>query len=35
MLDGAGERASNQTERYPNSPGDLQLVADLQGWCPW
>jgi acetyl-CoA carboxylase carboxyltransferase component len=34
MLDGAGERASNQQERYPNSPGDLQLVADLQGLVP-
>ena len=34
MLDGAGERADNQTERYPNSPGDLQLVADLQGQVP-
>lgn len=34
LLDGAGERASNQTERYPNSPGDLQLVADLQGKVP-
>ncbi|MEH6581519.1 MAG: carboxyl transferase domain-containing protein [Halioglobus sp.] len=34
MLDGAGERASNQTERYPNTPGDLQLVADLQGKVP-
>lgn len=34
MLDGAGERASNQTERYPNTPGDLQLVADLQGRVP-
>ena len=34
MLDGAGERTSNQTERYPNSPGDLQLVADLQGKVP-
>lgn len=34
MLDGAGERASNQAERYPNSPGDLQLVADLQGLVP-
>jgi hypothetical protein len=34
MLDGAGERASNQRERYPNSPGDLQLVADLQGSVP-
>jgi acetyl-CoA carboxylase carboxyltransferase component len=34
MLDGAGERASNQTERYPNTPGDLQLVADLKGQVP-
>jgi acetyl-CoA carboxylase carboxyltransferase component len=34
MLDGAGERASNQRERYPNAPGDLQLVADLQGQVP-
>ena len=34
MLDGAGERTSNQTERYRNSPGDLQLVADLQGKVP-
>ncbi|MEH6570206.1 MAG: carboxyl transferase domain-containing protein [Halioglobus sp.] len=34
MLDGAGERATNQTERYPNTPGDLQLVADLKGVVP-
>lgn len=34
MLDGAGERATNQTERYPNAPGDLQLVADLKGLVP-
>ena len=34
MLDGAGERVGNQNERYPNSPGDLQLVADLQGKVP-
>ncbi|MFK8049564.1 MAG: acyl-CoA carboxylase subunit beta [Halioglobus sp.] len=34
LLDGAGERASNQNERYPNSPGDLQLVADLKGLVP-
>lgn len=34
MLDGAGERASNQLERYPNAPGDLQLLADLQGQVP-
>lgn len=34
MLDGAGERAGNQAERYPNAPGDLQLVADLKGQVP-
>lgn len=34
MLDGAGERADNQDERYPNTPNDLQLVADLQGQVP-
>ena len=34
ILDGAGERASNQSERYPNNPGDLQLLADLQGLVP-
>lgn len=34
MLDGAGERADNQGERYPNTPNDLQLVADLQGQVP-
>jgi methylmalonyl-CoA decarboxylase subunit alpha len=34
MLDGAGERAGNQTERYPNCPNDLQLVADLKGQVP-
>jgi len=34
MLDGAGERAGNQGERYPNAPGDLQLVADLKGQVP-
>lgn len=34
MLDGAGERATNQTERYPNTPGDLQLLADLKGIVP-
>jgi acetyl-CoA carboxylase carboxyltransferase component len=34
MLDGAGERASNQSERYPHAPGDLQLVADLKGRVP-
>jgi acetyl-CoA carboxylase carboxyltransferase component len=34
MLDGAGERAGNQAERYPNSPNDLQLVADLKGKVP-
>lgn len=34
MLDGAGERADNQMERYPNTPNDLQLVADLKGRVP-
>ena len=34
MLDGAGERAGSQGERYPNSPNDLQLVADLKGLVP-
>ncbi len=34
MLDGAGERADNQKERYPNNPSDLQLLADLQGKVP-
>jgi len=34
MLDGAGERASNAFERYPFSPNDLQIVADLQGQVP-
>lgn len=34
VLDGAGERATNGTERYPNTPNDLQLVADLQGQVP-
>jgi acetyl-CoA carboxylase carboxyltransferase component len=34
MLDGAGERAGSQGERYPNSPNDLQLVADLKGQVP-
>jgi methylmalonyl-CoA decarboxylase subunit alpha len=34
LLDGAGERASNVFERYPFSPNDLQIVADLQGQVP-
>ena len=34
MLDGAGERAGGHGERYPNSPNDLQLVADLKGLVP-
>ena len=34
VLDGAGERADNQTERYPNCPSDLQLLADLKGQVP-
>jgi acetyl-CoA carboxylase carboxyltransferase component len=34
MLDGAGERATNGSERYPVAPGDLQLVADIKGRVP-
>lgn len=34
ILDGAGERTGNESERYPNSPSDLQLVADLKGRVP-
>jgi len=34
MLDGAGERATNALERYPHAPGDLQLMADIQGRVP-
>lgn len=34
ILDGAGERASNSAERYPNTPNDLQLVCDLKGQVP-
>lgn len=34
ILDGAGERATNGTERYPNTPNDLQLVSDLKGKVP-
>ncbi|EEB80016.1 putative carboxyl transferase domain protein [marine gamma proteobacterium HTCC2148] len=34
ILDGAGERAGNTEERYPNTPNDLQLVADLKGQVP-
>lgn len=34
ILDGAGERAGNAQERYPNTPNDLQLVADLKGLVP-
>ena len=34
VLEGAGERADNALERYPNTPNDLQLVADLKGGVP-
>ena len=34
MLEGAGERAGNGLERYPNTANDLQLVADLKGKVP-
>ncbi len=34
MLDGAGERAENALERYPYTPSDLQVLADLKGQVP-
>ncbi|MFT5484467.1 MAG: acetyl-CoA carboxylase carboxyltransferase component [Halieaceae bacterium] len=34
MLDGAGERASNGTERYAMAPSDLALLADIKGQVP-
>jgi acetyl-CoA carboxylase carboxyltransferase component len=34
VLEGAGERAGNGLERYPNAPNDLQLVADIKGQVP-
>jgi acetyl-CoA carboxylase carboxyltransferase component len=34
ILDGAGERAGDHRERYPNTPNDLQLAADLKGLVP-
>jgi methylmalonyl-CoA decarboxylase subunit alpha len=34
MLDGAGERAQNASERYPRSPNDLQAIAELSGHVP-
>lgn len=34
MLDGAGERAGNALERYPYTPNDLQVIADLVGRVP-
>lgn len=34
ILDGAGERTTNQTERYPHAASDLQLLADLKGRIP-
>ena len=34
VLDGAGERASNALERYPRSPNDLQVLAQLKGKVP-
>ena len=34
VLDGAGERASNALERYPRTPNDLQVLAQLKGKVP-
>ncbi len=34
MLDGAGHRADNVSERHPSAPSDLQLAADLVGQVP-
>ena len=34
MLDGAGERAQNASERYPRSPNDLQALNRLSGHVP-
>ena len=34
LLDGAGARATNSTQRHSRSPGDLQKVADLSGRVP-
>src|SRR5215472_11043785 len=34
MLDGAGERAQNASERYPRSPNDLQGFTALSGLVP-
>ncbi len=34
ILEGAGERAGETGERYPNTPNDLQLVCDLKGQVP-
>jgi acetyl-CoA carboxylase carboxyltransferase component len=34
LLDGAGERASNATQRYPYAPNDMQELAALSGEVP-
>ena len=34
LLDGAGARATNSTQRHARSPGDLQKVAELSGSVP-
>ena len=34
VLDGAGERAANALERYPRTPNDLQVLAQLKGNVP-
>ena len=34
LLDGAGARATNSTQRHSRSPGDLQMVTRLSGMVP-
>lgn len=34
LLDGAGARANNSTQRHARAPGDLQMVASLSGVVP-
>ena len=34
LLDGAGERASNATSRYPRAPNDLQALVAISGLVP-
>jgi acetyl-CoA carboxylase carboxyltransferase component len=34
LLDGAGERASNVTQRYGRAPNDLQALVEISGFVP-